>query len=281
MPFWKRIRGWGTRGALIPAVALAALGVVSAGHLASATAAAATYTLDHFKCYDSKGEENGDTVILKDQFGITGRTGVLSPELFCNTARKIHGAGGAGISDFDNHLTWYRLKPEGDFRPRDVAVYNQFVPNGQKMRVVSPEFLAVPTHKVMMDGKVTNHGFPTDLDHFQCYGVKADPIGPESIRLWDQFGPIPPGNPAFWDAFRVRQALFLCNPTAKRHYDQAGNIVGGAGVMHPEAHLVCYKLEPDRRAPHDLLIRNQFGPQQKVHTYETELVCAPSRKREL
>jgi hypothetical protein len=241
--------------------------------------------LDHFKCYDAKGEELAASVQLKDQFTATdrqiARDQVVSAELFCNATRKIHEGGGAGISDLDNHLTWYRIKPEGTFQERQVLVTNQFVPNGQRLTVVQPAFLAVPTQKLAIDGKRTGHDFPRDLDHFRCYDVKADPIDPASVRLWDQFGPNPPGDPAQWDAFRVRDVRYLCNPTAKRHFDAAGNLVGSSAVQHPEAHLTCYQLDPDRPAEHSLAIRNQFGPEQRLRTVETELLCVPSAKREL
>jgi hypothetical protein len=241
--------------------------------------------LDHFKCYDARGEQLAASVQLKDQFTAAGQPAgqdrVISAELFCNATRKIHEGGGAGISNIANHLTWYRIKPDQPFQEREVVVTNQFVPNGQRLTVVQPAFLAVPTQKLSIDGKRTGHDFPEDLDHFRCYEVNADPIDPASVQLWDQFGPNPPGDPVQWDAFRVRDVRYLCNPAAKRHFDAAGSEVGGSEVRHPEEHLVCYNLDPDRAAEHTLVIRNQFGPEQKVRTVETELLCVPSDKREL
>jgi hypothetical protein len=47
-------------------------------------------TLNHFKCYGTKGSEVGKTVLLRDQFAAE-KVRVLGPEQFCNPVAKRHG----------------------------------------------------------------------------------------------------------------------------------------------------------------------------------------------
>lgn len=245
--------------------------------------------LDHFKCYQSEGENVNDLAFLRDQFGKADnkieKDIVTNPSFFCNPVRKIHETAGAvinvGISNINNHLTWYNIKPamSEQFKPRKVLVTNQFVPNGQKLHVIRPEYLVVPTQKVSIDGKPTGHDRPTNIDHFKCYRVAGAQIPVQNIKLMDQF------NAAnTFDAFKVIRAQYLCNPTLKAHFlgfnDQTGAAqFNNVPILHPKDHLVCYNLQPNMVANHKLVINNQFGSPQNLTTFQSKMICLPSTKK--
>lgn len=249
------------------------------------------YVLDHFKCYKTEGQPINDLVFLRDQFGVQDKTFerdiVGNPRIFCNPTRKIHPIAGAvvsvGISNVNNHLTWYDIKPAlgGTFQPRQVSVTNQFAPNGQTLIVISPKFLAVPTQKVAVDGKPTEQGAPQDLDHFKCYRVEGAPLIGQSAQLFDQFSP-----PNSWDSFKILRAMYLCNPVAKAHFlgwnEETGQAnFSTATIQHPNDHLMCYSLQPMNPALHNLTLNNQFGTGQQLLTTQAHLLCVPSSKRVL
>ena len=243
--------------------------------------------LDHFKCYRADGQKIQDLVFLRDQFGAADRRYerdiVGQPRLFCNPTRKVHETAGAvhnvGISNPSNHLTWYDIKPAltEQFRPRKVIVTNQFAPHGQQLTVVKPRFLAVPTQKITVDDRATDHAAPRDLDHFKCYQVEGALLVQQTARLWDQFN-----LPNVWDTHKVVRPTYLCNPTVKVHltgFDDNGEPqITKVPILHPEHHLMCYTIQPQTEPVHTLNIDNQFG-RQKLTTTQAQLLCVPSEKR--
>ena len=283
---------WKFLGALSLIAAIIALGGVAFAQESPASPVDQQPTLgvlDHFKCYQAEGKSVNDLAFLRDQFGIADKTYerdiVTDPKLFCNPVRKIHETAGAvvnvGISNRNNHLVWYDIKPaiNEQFKTRQVIVTNQFAPNGQKLLVIKPEFLAVPTQKVSVDGKPTDQGAPQGLDHFKCYKVEGPPLIAQSARLWDQFN-----SANTWDTFKVMRAQYLCNPTAKAHFTGFNDETGAAQfttatIQHPADHLVCYALQPNMQALHKLVVNNQFGSPQQLITLQTKLLCVPSTKR--
>ena len=162
-----------------------------------------------------------------------------------------------------------------------MLVLNQFAPNGQKLTVWKPEFLAVPSQKRDADGLPTNLDFPKELDHFKCYTVAGD-FQPVPVQLQDQFDRMDGGPASFQDA-RVLRPRYLCNPVDKFHFlgfDPAGDPMWNTvRVQHPEQHLVCYDIKTKKQKPHSVLIGNQFGEKQKLLTKKPRLLCVPSEKR--
>jgi len=96
--------------------------------------------LDHFKCYEAKGDPVNVTVDLEDQFGVEPGVLVKKPELFCNPVDK----NGEGIRNPAAHLTCYWIKEKDE--TRTVRIENQF--GEQTLKVKNPELLWVPSEKI-------------------------------------------------------------------------------------------------------------------------------------
>ena len=99
------------------------------------------------------------------------------------------------------------------------------------------------------------------VDHYQCYGVKSDPIKKE-VRLKDQFG----GTKAV-----VKGPVELCNPVSKN----------GEPIVNKAIHLTCYEIvEADPIPPITVLTSDQFGEHKSVVTKRHKL-CLPAKKEVL
>jgi hypothetical protein len=253
--------------------------------------------LDHFKCWVVKDSNTPSSVVyLQDQFdaGPPGTTAgsfesvvVDPPDFFCNPTRKLHAGIFTGIVNPDDHLTCYQITDAAGsaFQPRSVVVQNQF--GSQTIDVVKPTELCAPTQKILIDDKKppTGGGVPLDLDHFKCYDVKGSQLK-EPVSLQDEFDLLQ--SPNHLENVRVGQPVLLCNPVRKAHFfgfSENDLTASGANfqifpVLHPEAHLLCYRITPPEQQPHSLLIRNQFGTQQLSST-RSELLCVPSLKFEI
>lgn len=111
---------------------------------------------------------------------------------------------------------------------------------------------------------------PEDLlDHFVCYTFKDKKIEPPNgISLLDQFYDKP-------QPTTVITREFLCNPAAKKH--KAGDKF--PELKHPEAHLVCYKIE-DRTISLTLKVTNQVDTNPQImQTLRERYLCLPSGKQ--
>jgi len=95
--------------------------------------------LDHFKCYEAKGQAPRETVDLEDEFGKEPKVRVGKPAFFCNPVNK----NGEGILNPEVHLTCYEIERKGE--KRDVVVENQF--GEQTLTVEEPELLCLPSGK--------------------------------------------------------------------------------------------------------------------------------------
>lgn len=95
--------------------------------------------LDHFKCYEAKGNPPNVAVDLQDQFGAESGILVEKPEFFCNPVDK----NGEGIRNPAAHLTCYKIKANGE--ERNVVTTNQF--GEQTLEVEKSELLCVPSEK--------------------------------------------------------------------------------------------------------------------------------------
>jgi Concanavalin A-like lectin/glucanases superfamily len=96
--------------------------------------------VDHFKCYEAKGEPVNVTVTLQDQFGVEPQVLVGTPKLFCNPVDK----NGEGIANPAAHLTCYEIK--GEDKELVVSMRNQF--GEQVLKVEKSELLCVPSEKI-------------------------------------------------------------------------------------------------------------------------------------
>lgn len=106
---------------------------------------------------------------------------------------------------------------------------------------------------------------PFDLiaNHYHCY----------QITEWDHFEII---EHRLTDQFRLEpnqvvQPRYLCNPTQK---DQTQ-------IVDPDLHYVCYEVFSDfDPIERKVLVGNQYG-EATLKTYQSELLCLPSKKQEL
>jgi hypothetical protein len=109
------------------------------------------------------------------------------------------------------------------------------------------------------------------LDHFWCYGI-TDKSPDEPVRLRDQWDPAGvAGQP-----FVVRSPLRFCNPVEK---------TTAAGAVFPindrGGHLKMYVIPPSHLEPvRSVVVRNQFGRQQKLTTYDPLLLAVPTQKND-
>jgi hypothetical protein len=96
--------------------------------------------LDHFKCYEAKGDSLNVAVDLQDQFEVEAGVRVKKPVFFCNPVDK----NGEGIRNPTAHLTCYKIDDGG--KERAVVVENQF--GRQTLKVKKPTLLCVPSEKI-------------------------------------------------------------------------------------------------------------------------------------
>ena len=228
--------------------------------------------LDHFKCYRvGQDDPVGETVFLRDQFG-QGNADVRVATEFCNPVEKTHhDPNGTStvtpIQDQGAHLKLYQITADTPFEQRQVIVSNQFG-DVQLLGVIEPLFLAVPTHKLLVnldpagDELVpTGLGPPISLDHFKCYSVFGEPVNAR-VNLLDQFH--------LEEDVDVAEPFLLCNPVEKTHNNEV------FPPQSPEAHLVCYTI-PNDAFPARVVANNQFG-EETLDILKPSLLCVPSEK---
>ena len=139
--------------------------------------------------------------------------------------------------------------------PIDVIVTNQF--GEQALTVIRPETLCNPATKNMV---------PSDLeiDHFQCYRVRARGFTSRTVTMGDQFET---------QTATVIKPYSLCNPVDKN----------GEGIRFPESHLTCYTVKQPRMVPRDVTAEDQFLAQESRPFVSTcrkaATLCVPSSKR--
>ena len=123
---------------------------------------APTADLDHFKCYEVKGENVKQKVSLNDQF-IPEMTpaGVYAPVMLCNPVAKIHPIDSTtvnrtDIQNPDDHLVCYRLRMKQS--THHVTFHNQFESRNDTV-VEGPNLLCAPSKKRHLDdGNGGNNG---------------------------------------------------------------------------------------------------------------------------
>jgi len=250
--------------------------------------------LNHFKCWTATEAEPANRIAyLQDQFDTGGpapsfeTVRVEEPKVFCNAARKIHGANSAGINDADHHLTCYGIEPLDVFLPKLVDVVNQF--GSASLEVLRPLGLCVPTQKLLVDGAKPDigGGSPRNLDHFKCYEVTVGQPLDEQVEIQDQFDRLFGAN--HFEDVLVLEPVLVCNPTKKAVFRgfTSPALTSSSGrlevtpVRHPNAHLVCYRITPPESLGASVVFRNQFGPEQQLVALASEMLCVPSLKREV
>ena len=153
------------------------------------------------------------------------------------------------------HLTCYDIVDPVPILPNlDVTVTNQFVTD-QPIVIGVPKELCVPTEKLIAPG-------PIDGDHYRCWEA-FDPAGGSlgiAVTLVDQFQSF---------ASFVMDPFRLCNPVDKN----------GEGIQDPDAHLVCYYLQPaSDNLGLSIPIQNQFFALETVDIGSARALCTPSVK---
>jgi hypothetical protein len=238
------------------AFGLAASVLVAGAATTSAQPPAPEDVLSHFLCYEGDFPPfAGAQVQLIEELGAFV-TQVGGPHLFCNPVRKKRGDVVTRIVDVRQHLKVYRIRtdPAGP-ETLKVSDSNQFGADQVLTIQRSPTRLMVPTRK-------WPHDPPAGLDHFACHAVKEGKAIEKPVLLRDQFV-----------GFRTRvlKPLLHCEPTQKIHGDRTFN------VRNPQAHLVCYSIEPRRLdPPQTRRTRNQFEKAPITARVATRL-CVPSR----
>lgn len=215
----------------------------------------AALPLNHFFCYQiTTSQPVSETVRLQDQFDTKPKKAKVGAAVrLCNPVQKTHDNKVTEILYPNDHLLLYRIGTHRAEPSIEVQVRNQF--GVAQLAVYTPaEVLMVPTRKLP-------HGRPKDTDHFKCYAVQGQPLNVPVILK---------------DQFQQKQTLVLspfalCNPTRKFHKDR------WTEIKHPDAHLVCYQVEPAQFTKKVTTI-NQFR-REDITAVFADLLCVPSRKK--
>jgi hypothetical protein len=265
--------------------------------------------LDHFLCYRLAPEALDPTpdVFLKDQWNweepnpksvaVGERTLICDPvekndkpeilpqsHLVCYTIPKDKADRGG---TFSNQFTKFKER-----RFKVTEAYLLCVPSGKKKE---PEQKKQPEKK-LDDGQGNKPdeepppAIPTDLDHFKCYLMQWQGVDPHPLHLHDQL---------IDDHFDEKYSILFCNPVEKTRLELSGPAVAEGQqkdyqksatsgrkepkppkLLHPDAHLVCYKLIKEIDPKRKVRIANQFEPNKVITPLFTDLLCVPSTKRD-
>jgi hypothetical protein len=201
--------------------------------------------LDHFRCYGTRGHSfPSNTVSLVDQFVGTQAT-VVQPGELCNPAQFDDHP----TVDPTAHLTCYKIT-EVKFARRQVTMRDEF--GELPFTYIKPKFLCVPS---MRDGVPS----ALNLDHFKCYKAKSKgKFTRRTVMISDDEGD------QFLNVIKPSQ---VCNPVNKN----------GEGVLEPDAHLTCYKVNPITAVPlKNITVQNQFGGDTLRTLRGPNILCMPS-----
>ena len=167
---------------------------------------------------------------LIDQFGDFNTT-FVEFDKFANPVQKNL----EPVLDPNVHQTWWIIDdPVPPCNDWLVGIENQF--GRQDWWVGDGRYLVLPAHKDMA-------GWPTFWNHYKCY----DAIGPRmdiTVNLADQWATY---------TMTVTDPVLFCNPCIKEVFGQHFPIV------HPDAHLAVYKLEPPQPMTQFTFASDQFG----------------------
>src|SRR5579884_2366673 len=106
---------------------------------------------------------------------------------------------------------------------------------------------------------------PPNLDHFNCYFTDG-PQFTVTATLQDQF------DIGFVETVKDLRLIRFCNPVQKTLRN--GKVTP---ILHPDAHLALYLLNPQVTTPRVVVAVNQFGPQ-VLRTSHAVILGVPSGK---
>jgi hypothetical protein len=155
---------------------------------------------------------------------------------------------------------------------------NCFVPTSTRTPSVTPT--ATPTLTRTATATETPV-IPMSVDPYKCYRIKTT-SGKQKppkrvITVFDQFGK---------EMNAVLKPFLECNPAQRT--SSAG--ATPSPMMHPEAHLVCYKIKTEKgpgnedlKLPRKIVVRNEVDPNvtpvpEYYDVMKSDLVCLPSTK---
>lgn len=206
---------------------------------------------DHYLCYEAVDEtvppQNPPPVTLLDQF----EQGLFDPgvaDRLCTPASKLFEGAFFPVTDPVTHLKRYPITRQTPFQRRTVHVQNQF--GHYVLRVISADWLLVPTTKGRDQEPPPPNPAAPGFEHYKCYKARQEP------RVDDQFGS---RRVAIWTAF-------LCTPVQKNEEP----------IRNPDRHLLCYKV-PQTPFVANVLANNQFGLE-RLRLVKHREFCVPSKK---
>jgi hypothetical protein len=214
---------------------------------------------DHFECYVATEStlESPITASLSDQFGDRTDVQIENAVRFCNPVAKTVEDTTTGITEPENHLTFYTISHKSPEPRRIVTVRNQF--GMQVLVLTAPRLLAVPTQKEPLPET-------SGISHFECYEAHAPALRVE-VSLQDQFHDTP-------QDVTVLQPTLFCNPATKTIDDTTTTI------EPDEDHLTCYKITPSEQpASFEFIdIHNQLDTSDTLQIGPSQYLCVPSEK---
>lgn len=110
--------------------------------------------------------------------------------------------------------------------------------------------------------------------HEESSNLTPGPIQPASALLQDQFDIAPPSGtflPWFWESVPDLRSLVFCNPVQKTYNGVTTQI------LHPDAHLLMYEINPQASTPCLVTVVNQFGTA-TLQTGRAVILAVPSGK---
>ena len=110
--------------------------------------------------------------------------------------------------------------------------------------------------------------------HEESSNLTPGPIQPASGLLQDQFDIAPPSGtflPWFWESVPDLRSLVFCNPVQKTYNGVTTQI------LHPDAHLLMYEINPQASTPCLVTVVNQFGTA-TLQTGRAVILAVPSGK---
>jgi hypothetical protein len=109
------------------------------------------------------------------------------------------------------------------------------------------------------------------LDHFMCYGVSSKAINVGNVQLQDQFDVMA----GIVEIVQVNRPIYFCNPVRKT---RPGHV---SEIIDPTAHLKWYSITTAAVPNRVAIVRNQFGPEQKLSIKQPKWLAVPTAKDNL
>lgn len=134
-------------------------------------------------------------------------------------------------------------------------------------RTLGRSFLAPLLGALLFSGSAAAQ----QLDHFMCYGVSGKAINVANVQLQDQFDVLA----GIVEVVTVYRPAYFCNPVRK---SRPGEITE---IIDPRSHLKWYSIRTIPVPNHVAVVRNQFGPEQKLSIKQPKWLAVPTAKDNL